>query len=143
MVVEDFLQDPQVRRWLDGIEPAWTLLAFDSLRAPRQEPSAVQTAIQIANDLNADEIASSAVARNTLILLRQAIERGGLALTASGNLLRAVVAEMRRLTEWPGYGQADAFGSIKSSTSQTSCRCTSFDCSRRQPNSFASSAASW
>ena len=109
MVAEDFLQDPQVRKWLDGVEPAWTLLTFDSLRALRQEPSAVQTAIRIANDLNADEIAGSAVARNTFILLRQAIERGGLPLTATGNLSRAVVAEMRKLIEWPDYDQADAF----------------------------------
>jgi hypothetical protein len=91
------------------VEPAWTLLTFDSLRALRQEPSALQTAIRIANDLNADEIAGSAVARNTFILLRQAIERGGLPLTATGNLSRAVVAEMCKLIEWPGYDQADAF----------------------------------
>ena len=84
------------------MEPAWTLLTFDSLRALRQEPSAVATAIRIANDLSADEIASSAVARNTFILLQQAIERGGLPLTATGNLSRAVVAEMRELIEWPG-----------------------------------------
>ena len=109
MVAEDFLQDPQVRRWLDGVEPAWTLLTFDSLRALRQEPSAVATTIRIANDLSADEIASSAVARNTFILLQQAIERDGLPLTATGNLSRAVVAEMRELIEWPGYDQADAF----------------------------------
>ena len=28
MVAKDFLQDPQVRRWLDGVEPAWRLLTF-------------------------------------------------------------------------------------------------------------------
>ena len=109
MVAEDFLQDAQVRQWLDGVEPAWTLLTFDSLWALRREPSAIQTAIRIANDLSADEIAGSAVARNTLILLRQAIERGGLPLTATGNLSRAVVAEMCKLVEWPHYDQADAF----------------------------------
>jgi hypothetical protein len=109
MVAEDFLQDPQVRKWLDGVEPAWTLLTFDSLWALRQEPSAGQAAIRIANDLNAGEISSSAVARNTFILLRQAIERGGLPLTATGNLSRNVVGEMRELIEWPGYDQADAF----------------------------------
>src|SRR5712691_351609 len=109
MVAADFLQDPQVRQWLDGVEPAWTLLAFDSLRALRQEPSASQTAIWIANDLNAEEIAGSAVARNTLILLLQAIERSGLPLTATGNLSRSVVAEMCELIEWPHYDQADAF----------------------------------
>ena len=109
MVAADFLHDSQVRQWLDGVEPAWTLLTFDSLRALRQEPSAAQTAIQIASDLNADEIAGSAVARNTLILLRQAIERDGLPLTATGNLSWAVVAEMCKLIEWPHYNRDEAF----------------------------------
>jgi hypothetical protein len=49
------------------------------------------------------------VARNTLILLRQAIERGGLPLTATGNLSRAAIAEMCQLIEWTDYNQADAF----------------------------------
>ena len=109
MVAEDFLQDPQIRGWLDGVEPAWTLLTFESLRALRREPSAAQTAIRIANDLSVGEIAASPVARNTLILLLQAIERSGLPLTATANLSRAVVAEMRKLIEWPNYDQADAF----------------------------------
>jgi hypothetical protein len=109
MVATDFLHDPQVRKWLDGVEPAWTLLTFGSLRALRQEPSASQAAIRIANDLSADEIAGSALARNTFILLQQVIERGGLSLTATGNLSRAVVADMCQLIEWPGYDQADAF----------------------------------
>jgi hypothetical protein len=109
MVAADFLQDPRVRGWLDGVEPAWTLLTFESLLALRHEPSAVQTAIRIANDLDVGEIAGSPVARNTLILLRQAIERGGLPLTATGNLSRAVVTEMCKLIEWPDYDQADAF----------------------------------
>ena len=109
MVAADFLQDPLVQGWLDGVEPAWTLLTFESLLALRQEPSAVQSAIQIANDLSVDEIAGSAVARNTLILLGQAIERVGLPLTATGNLSRATVAEMCKLIEWPNYDQADAF----------------------------------
>src|SRR6266446_1490778 len=109
MVAADFLQDPRVRGWLDGVEPAWTLLTFESLRALRHEPSAVQTAIRIANDLSVGEIAGSPVARNTLILLRQAIERVGLPLTATGNLSRAAVAKMCKLIEWPDYDQADAF----------------------------------
>jgi hypothetical protein len=109
MVAEDFLRDPQIRGWLDGIEPAWTLLTFESLRALRHEPSAAQTAIRIANDLTVGEIAGSPVARNTLILLRQAIERGGLPLTATGNLSRAAVADMCKLIQWPDYDQADAF----------------------------------
>ena len=70
MGAKDFLQDPQIRGWLDGVEPAWTLLTFESLRALRREPSAAQTAIRIASDLSVGEIAGSPVARNTLILLR-------------------------------------------------------------------------
>ena len=108
-MAEDFLLDPQIRTWLGGIEPAWMLLTFDSLRALRREPSATNAAIRIAYDLSAEEIAGSAVARNTLILLQQAIERNGLALTATGNLSRAVVAEMRKIMAWPNYDQADAF----------------------------------
>jgi hypothetical protein len=109
MVAEDFLRDPHMRQWLGEIEPAWTLLTLDSLRALRQEPSAVLTAIRIANDLKADEINASPIARNTLLLLRQASERDGLSLTATGNLSRATVAEMRKLIEWPDYDQAEAF----------------------------------
>ena len=109
MGAEDFLQDPQIRGWLDGVEPAWTLLTFESLRALRREPSAAQSAIRIDNDLSVGEIAGSPVARNTLILLRQAIERGGLPLRATANLSKAVVAEMCKLIEWPNYDQADAF----------------------------------
>ena len=88
MVAADFLQDPRVQGWLDGVEPAWTLLTFESLRALRREPSAAQTAIRIANDLSVGEVAASPLARNTLILLRQAVEHVGLPLTATGNLSR-------------------------------------------------------
>src|ERR1700686_5123583 len=106
MVAAAYLRDTQVRQWLDGVEPAWMLLTFESLRALRQEPSGPQTPIRIPNDLSAAEIAGSAVARNAVILLRQATERGGLPVTATGNLSRAVVAEMRKLFEWPDYDQA-------------------------------------
>jgi hypothetical protein len=68
------------------------LLTFESLLALRHEPSAVQSAIQIANDLSVGEIAGSPVARNTLILLGQAIERVGLSLTATGNLTNSASA---------------------------------------------------
>ena len=85
---EDFLQDPQIRDWLNGVEPAWTLLTFESLRALQLEPSAIQTAIRIANDLSVGEVAASPLARNTLIFLRHAIEHVGLPLTATGNLSR-------------------------------------------------------
>jgi hypothetical protein len=76
MVARDLLLDSQVRPWLDGVEPAWTLLTFESLQALRQEPSVTRTAIRIANNLSREEIAGSPIARSTLILLRAASERG-------------------------------------------------------------------
>ncbi len=39
MVAPGFLHDLGVRRWLDGLEPAWTLLELQSLNALRREPS--------------------------------------------------------------------------------------------------------
>jgi hypothetical protein len=39
MVAPGFLQTPRVREWLNGIEPDWTLLDFDSFNALRHEPS--------------------------------------------------------------------------------------------------------
>lgn len=107
-MADNFLRDLLVRQWLNGIEPAWTVLAFDSLRALRQEPSGGQSAIRFATGLTAEEISGSAVARNTQVLLRRLVERDGLPLTATGNLSRAAVAEMRRLVEWPDYDQDGA-----------------------------------
>jgi hypothetical protein len=109
MVAEDFLHDPRVREWLDGVEPAWTLLTFDSLRALRQPPSNSDGPIKFATNLTADDIQTSAAARNAIILITRAIESGGLPVTATGNLTRAVVAEMCTLIDWPDYDQADAF----------------------------------
>ena len=42
MVAQDFLLDSQVRAWLDGVEPAWSLLTFESFQELRQEPSATR-----------------------------------------------------------------------------------------------------
>ena len=109
MAAQDFLLDSQVQAWLDGLEPAWTLLTFESLQALRHEPAATRTAIRIANDLSYDEIAGSPIARDSLILLRAAIAHDGLPLTATGNLRRAVVAEMCTRITWPDYDPADAF----------------------------------
>jgi hypothetical protein len=66
----------------------------DSLNALRQEPSTNNHAIRLEPDLADAEISRSAVTANALNLLRRAAEIGGLKLTATGNLSRAVVEEM-------------------------------------------------
>lgn len=103
------LEDPVVRTWLGGIEPAWTLLDQDSLPALRRPPETPGSVIRLARDLSAAEIGQSIVASRMAILLRAAIEAPGLKLTATGNLSRSVVAEMIDRLAWPDFDKAKAF----------------------------------
>jgi hypothetical protein len=109
VVAPGFLTTPEVRRWLHGIEPAWTMLDFDSFNALHQEPSASNRAVRLDPTLTETDLSGSAVIRLALILLRQAIETGGLKLTQTGNLSRAVVAEMVEAIEWPGLDKDESF----------------------------------
>src|SRR5207302_3786713 len=109
MVAPGFLQNPEVRRWLNGLEPAWTALEFDSFNALHDEPSASNLAIRLEHNLTATEISASAVAGNALLLLRRAAETDGLKLTATGNLSRAVVDEMCGSIECPNYNKDELF----------------------------------
>ena len=109
MVASGFLRSPDVIRWLGGVESAWTLLTIESMNALRREPSKENRALVLANDLTIAETAESAVTRNIIVLMRRAAERGGLKLTATGNLSRSVVAEMVELFEWPDFRRAEAF----------------------------------
>jgi len=39
VVAPGFLQDPEARRWLKGVEPTWTMLEFGSYAVLHEEPS--------------------------------------------------------------------------------------------------------
>ena len=110
MVAPGFLDNPEVRRWLGGIQPAWTMLEFNSLNALHHEPSGTNHAIRLEPDLTNAEISGSAVTANALLLLRRAADTGRLKLTATGNLSRALVEEMCGIMEWPGYDKDELFG---------------------------------
>ena len=110
MVAPGLLQNPEVRRWLNGIEPAWTMLEFNSFNALHEEPSATNGAIRLDPNLTATDVSGSAIVANALILLRRAADADGLKLTATGNLSRAVVEEMCGIMEWPGYDKDELFG---------------------------------
>jgi hypothetical protein len=110
MVAPGLLQNPEVRRWLNGIEPAWTMLDFDSFNARHDEPSASNHAISLEANLPDSELSGSAILANALLLLRRAADSNGLKLTATGNLSRAVVEEMCGIMEWPGYDKDELFG---------------------------------
>src|SRR6267142_1609531 len=107
MVAPGFLENPEVRRWLNGVEPAWMMLEFNSLNALRHEPSSSNHAIRLQPDLADVEISGSAITANALLLLRRAAETGGLKLTATGNLFRAVVEEMFGIIQAPDYDTAE------------------------------------
>ena len=109
MVAPGMLLNPSVKRWLGGVEPAWTLLDQSSFEALHQPPSPTASPIRLASDLTFEELQQSAVARNALILLRAAAEGPGLKLTSTGNLSGAVVAEMCDLFVWPDFDRAGAF----------------------------------
>ena len=85
------------------------MLEFNSLNALHHEPSASNRAIRFEPDLANAEIFGSAVTANALILLRRAAETGGLKLTATGNLSRAVVDEMCGSIECPNYDKDELF----------------------------------
>jgi hypothetical protein len=103
------LQSDSVKQWLGGLEPAWTLLEYDSFTGLRRPPSPTTGPIRLAADLAYDEIERSAVARNALVLLSSASSGAGLKTTASGNLSRAVVAEMCERFTWPDFDRRVAF----------------------------------
>jgi hypothetical protein len=109
MVAPGFLQNAEVRRYLNGVEPAWTMLELDSFNALRTEPSASNQVIRFERNLTETDLAGSAVARTALMVLRNAIDTGGLKLTATGNLSRAVVADMIAIIEWPGLDKGELF----------------------------------
>ena len=64
-------------------------------------------AIRLEPDLADGDISGSAVTANALILLRRAAEAGGLKLTATGNLSRAVVEEMFGIIQAPDYDKTE------------------------------------
>jgi hypothetical protein len=109
MPVVPNMRNPAVVKWLDGIEPAWTMLDQHAFEALRHPDATIYGPIQLATDLTSAETQLSAFARNALIVLNSAATGAGLKMTATGNLSRAVVADMCDRTEWPGYDKAEMF----------------------------------
>jgi hypothetical protein len=46
VVAPGLLENPEVRRWLNGVEPAWTMLDFGSYALLHEEPSEGNKAIR-------------------------------------------------------------------------------------------------
>jgi hypothetical protein len=83
------------------------MLEFSSFIALHNEPSASNHVIRLEPNLTSTEISGSAVTANCLVLLRRAAETGGLKLTATSNLSRAVIDEMFGIIKAPNYDKAE------------------------------------
>jgi hypothetical protein len=105
MPLRDLLQHPRYRAWLGDVEPAWSLLDVVSLLALINAPVRLDrpSPIRLAVDFTAGEVAASPAASHMLKLLRMADAAGGLMLTTTGNLTRAVVADFAAVLNWPGF----------------------------------------
>ena len=69
MSPRSLLDSDEVRRWLGGIVPAWTLLEPDNFTELVRPPSAGRSAIKLATDLSKEEPTGSAMLRNALVVL--------------------------------------------------------------------------
>ena len=63
MVAPGMLQNPSVKTWLAGVEPAWTLLDIHGAVWLYEPPSPMAGPIRLAADLTQAEVQQSAVAR--------------------------------------------------------------------------------
>jgi hypothetical protein len=89
------LQNEPVKRWLGGLEPALTLLDYESFTALHDPPSPTAGAIRLATDLTKDELEKSAVTRNALVLLLAAsVDREPFPRSCSRNVQSVLVARV-------------------------------------------------
>ena len=89
-------------------------LLFEVFSQRYDEPSANNQAIRLEPNLTIKEIADSAVTANALLLLRRAQETGGLKLTDTGNLSRAVVGECVESSSGLITTRMNCFGTTRS-----------------------------
>ena len=126
--------------WLDGVEPAWTVLEPAGDEALASEPSAEGGVLRLGVDLSDEEFARSAMVRNALVLLRAAAEGDGLELTARANLTRAEVSAMREAMRWPGCGFEEKRRAGKLLSGSHARSCASFGGWLKRPGSPSASA---
>lgn len=110
---QSLLDLPSAAEWFGVVEPAWLSLDSRSLEALRKEPSNRPGALRIAADVTTADADMSPALRNAIIVLDAASKGDGLKLTATGNLARAVVGDMRDRFEWPGYEKASTLALYK------------------------------
>jgi hypothetical protein len=100
-VKPDLFNSQGLIAWLEGVDPIWACLEFDSFCRLQSAPDAPDAAITLACDLTAADLAACPIASAALLMIEAAEAPGGLKLTANGNLRRAAVASLARPSDWP------------------------------------------
>jgi hypothetical protein len=103
MTEEREQQRRKLHAWLGDVEPAWSLLAPQTIAALCTRPPQLDRVLTIAADLGASEVAGAAGIAATQGLLRHVRDAGGLKLTAGGNLTRAAVADIMAAPDWASF----------------------------------------
>ena len=99
-----------VSDWPGGVEPVWSLLEPESVRALRAEPLAGNGAVPLAEDFTEVELAQSAFVLNALVLLEEMGGGDTLWMGTHGNLKMKSVTRLRTLMSWPGMEAMEHFG---------------------------------
>ncbi|WID97536.1 hypothetical protein QO058_04515 [Bosea vestrisii] len=90
-----------------SIPPAWTHLQPDSLKALLEPPGRVPQALRLTPyNVPIEAALQVPMVVAARLLLKLAVEKGGLVLTPAGALKRADVWHVFDRTEWPGYDKA-------------------------------------
>jgi hypothetical protein len=105
MVKPGFLKNDSVIAWLDGVEPAWSLLDYESYCRLRLRPDEGGDALRLMTDLTTTDVSTSPIVTATLHLLRMASEKG-VKLTESGKLSRSMVTELADIVAGPAFDLA-------------------------------------
>jgi hypothetical protein len=105
MVKPGFLKNDSVITWLDGVEPAWSLLDYESYCRLRLRPDEGGGALLLKSDLSAKDVGASPIVTATLHMLQMASEKG-VKLTESGKLSRSMVTEIADIVAGPAVGLA-------------------------------------
>lgn len=96
------LSSPQVIAWLEGLEPVWTMLTYESY-CDVNFPERYRAGVKLNETVGQSGLAASPMLQNARFLLGRCAEREGLQATAAGNLNRRAVGELIERLTWPDY----------------------------------------
>ncbi len=96
------LSSPQIAAWLEGLEPVWTMLTYESY-CDVNFPDRKRAGVTLNDAVTTQALTASPLLENARILIACCAEHNGLQATAAGNLGRRAVGELVERLAWPNY----------------------------------------